>query len=285
MTEPRIDNSIRLADGRRLAFAEYGDPEGEPVLLFHGLPGSRLAWGLLPGEPLPPDLRFIAPDRPGYGNSDAKPGRTLLDWADDVTALADCLEVDRFSIVGVSGGGPGALACAWKMPRRLIRVGVVAGAAPTNAPGVFAGMSGVNRFFMRLAWRAPWLSKLNTRLLASVIRRNPGRYIDAMQRKGHVVDRAVLARPGIRDMLVRDFAEALREGGQGMSDDMVANHGRPWGFALDQIKTKVLFWYCALDRSVPPAMGRYLGRAVPSANSIWCTMPGISGFCCTSGRF
>ena len=63
-------------------------------------------------------------------------------------------------------------------------------------------------------------------------------------------------------MLVRDFAEALRKGGQGMSDEMAANHGRPWGFALDRIETKVLFWYCALDRSVPPAMGRYLGRAV-----------------------
>jgi pimeloyl-ACP methyl ester carboxylesterase len=234
-------------------------------MLFHGLPGSRLAWGLLPGDPFPPGLRIIAPDRPGYGNSDPKPGRTLLDWADDVIALADRLGLGRFSIVGVSGGGPGALACACKIPRRLVRVGVVAGAAPTNAPGVFTGMSGVNRFFMRLAWRAPWLSRLNTRLLASVIRRNPGRYIDAVQRKVHIVDRAILARPGIRDLLVRDFAEALREGGQGMSDDMAANHGRPWGFALDRIETKVLFWYCALDRSVPPAMGRYLGRAVPGS--------------------
>ena len=81
MTEPRIETTIRLADGRRLAFAEYGDPEGKPVMLFHGLPGSRLAWGLLPGDPPPTDLRIIAPDRSGYGNSDAKPGRTLLEWA------------------------------------------------------------------------------------------------------------------------------------------------------------------------------------------------------------
>ena len=86
-----------------------------------------------------------------------------------------------------------------------------------------------------------------------------------MQRKVHAADRAVLARPGIRDLLVRDFAEALREGRQVMSDDIAANHGRPWGFALDRIETKVLFWYCALDRSVPLAMGRYLGRAVPES--------------------
>jgi pimeloyl-ACP methyl ester carboxylesterase len=86
-----------------------------------------------------------------------------------------------------------------------------------------------------------------------------------MQRKVHAVDRDVLAWLGIRDMLVRDFAEALREGGQGMSDDMAANHGLPWGFALDRIEMQVLFWYCVLDRSVPLAMGRCLGRAVPKS--------------------
>jgi len=234
-------------------------------MLFHGLPGTRLSWGLLPEEPFPPTLRIIAPDRPGYGGSDPKPDRTLIAWAEDVAALAENLELTRFGIVGVSGGGPGALACAYKMPERLERVGVVAGAAPTDAPGVFQGMSGINRFFMRLAWRAPRISKLNTRFLAWVIRRDPGRYIDLMQRKVHDVDRAVLAQPGVRDMLVRDFTEALRRGGQGMVDDMAANHGRPWGFAVDQIEVPVQFWYAALDSSVPPAMGEYLAEQVPAS--------------------
>lgn len=265
MTEPRLDTTITLPDGRHLAFAEYGDPAGAPVMLFHGLPGSRIAWGLMPDDPFPPGLRVIAPDRPGYGRSDPKPGRSLLDWAKDVKHLADHLQLKRFAIVGVSGGGPGALACAFAMPERLSRVGVVAGAAPTDAPGVFEGMSRVNRFFMRLAWRAPFLSTLNTRFIANVVRRNPERYINVMQRKLHAVDRAALAHPGMRDMLVRDFTEALRQGGQGMVDDMAANHGNPWSFALNQIKAKVLFWYAAEDHSVPPAMGRYLAEQVPGA--------------------
>lgn len=210
-----------------------------------------------------PGLRIIAPNRPGYGRSDAKPGRTLLDWAADVGVLADRLELTRFSILGVSGGGPGALACGWKMPRRLARVGVVAGAAPTGAPGVFDGMSRVNRFFMKLAWRAPVLSNLNTRFLTTIIRRNPGRYIDAMQRKVHSVDRAVLAQPGIQDMLVRDFTEALRQGAHGMAADMAANHGQPWGFLLAEIEAEVHLWYCELDKSVPLAMGRHLNQAIP----------------------
>ncbi len=267
MIRPRVDDVVRLLDGRRLAYAEYGDFDGTPIFLFHGFPGSRLAWGLLPGDPIPPGIRIVAPDRPGYGHSDPKPGRTLLEWADDVCRLADALTIDQFSIVGVSGGGPGALACAWGMPERLTTVGVVSCAAPTNARGVFDGMSKTNRFFIKLAWRLPWLSTLNVRFLASVIRRNPARYINSMKFKVHDVDQAILARPEIQDMLTKDFAEALIGGAEGMVSDMAANHGRPWGFPLDKIEVKVLFWFCALDRSVPPAMARYLSDAVPDSEA------------------
>ena len=106
-----------------------------------------------------------------------------MDWANDVRELADTLEIREFAVVGASGGGPGTLACAWKMPERLTSVGVVSCPAPTNAPGVLQGMSKTNRFFMNLAWRLPLLSSLNVRLLAFVIRRNPARYINTMKYK------------------------------------------------------------------------------------------------------
>ena len=269
MTTPHSEDVIELADGRRLAYAEYGNADGKPVFLFHGLPGSRLSWGLLPGEPIPAGLRVVAPDRPGYGRSDSKPGRSLLDWADDVAQLADALEIGRFAIVGVSGGGPGALACAWKIPERLTSVGVVSSPAPTDAPGVFEGMSRTNRFFMKLAYRMPRLSALNVRFLAHMIRRNPARYINTMKLKVHEVDRQIVARSEIQAMLTRDFTEALHAGAQGMVDDMAANHGQSWGFRLDEIQTKTRFWICELDRSVPPAMGRYLSRTVPNSESIF----------------
>lgn len=132
MPQPRIDPHIQLSDQRRLAYAEYGEPAGVPIFLFHGLPGSRLAWGYLPGNSFPSGLRVIAPDRPGYGRSDPNPGRTLLDWANDIAELADALAIAKFEIAGVSGGGPGALACTWEMPDRLISVGVVSCATPTD---------------------------------------------------------------------------------------------------------------------------------------------------------
>ncbi|MGD2054293.1 MAG: alpha/beta hydrolase [Gammaproteobacteria bacterium] len=272
MTLLRKDTFIKLPDNRQLAYAEYGDEQGMPVFLFHGLPGTRLSWGWLPGNPFPEDLRIIAPDRPGYGQSDAKPGRTLLDLSDDIRALADALGIRNFAVVGVSGGGPGALACAWKMPDRIHALSIVASAAPTNVPGVFAGMSKTNRFFMKLAWYAPWLSSINIRLLGMVIRRNPERYINSMKFKVHAADQTLLKRADIKEMLVKDFAEALGNGSQGMIDDMSANHGHPWRIPLDQIKARVHFWYCEYDHSVPVSMGNYLNSMLP--NSELTVVPG-----------
>ena len=129
-------------------------------------------------------------------------------------------------------------------------------------------MSKTNRFFMKLAWHVPWLSALNVRFLGSVIRHNPTRYINTLRFKVHDVDKAILALPEIQKMLAKDFAEALSGGTHGMVDDMSANHGHPWGFPLDDIRTKVFFWSCELDRSVPPAMGKYLRDSVPGSEAI-----------------
>ena len=267
MILPRIDSFVELPDERKLAYAEYGNPAGAPIFVFHGLPGSRLSWGLIPNNPFPPGLRIIAPDRPGYGRSDPKPDRTLLDWSNDVSELANALRIENFAVLGVSGGGPGALACAWTMPQRLTSVGVVACPAPTNAPGVLKGMSRTNRFFMKLAWKLPLLSTLNVRLLASVIRRNPARYINTMKFKLDDADKVILARPEIQQMVIQDFSEALSGGAQGMVCDMSANHSRPWGFPLDKIAKEIHLWYGEFDSSVPTAMGEYLSKTIPNCKS------------------
>ena len=126
-TDTRIH---KLADDRNLAYAEYGDPEGRPVLMVHGNPGSRLFWGRLPGAPFRPGLRLIVPDRPGVGLSDFSAGRTVADWPDDVESLLNSLGIKRIDLFGASAGGPYALACAWKIPHRLGSVGVFAPMGP-----------------------------------------------------------------------------------------------------------------------------------------------------------
>ena len=118
--ESRRTRFHRLSDGRRLAYEDLGDPGGLPVFVFHGSPSCRLAPGLYPGEPIPSNVRLIAPDRPGFGQSDPQPGRTLADWPDDVAALADAIHLDRFYLAGGSSGGPAVLACGWKLSDRVV---------------------------------------------------------------------------------------------------------------------------------------------------------------------
>ena len=106
-----------LPDGRELAWLELGCPSGPPVFVFHGTPGSRLQVSF-DEEPITASgVRFIAPDRPGYGHSSFHRGRRLADWASDVSRLADHLQIDRFSVVGISGGGPHAAVCSTVSPR------------------------------------------------------------------------------------------------------------------------------------------------------------------------
>ena len=116
--ETRLNQTIKLRDGRTLGYAEYGDRNGVPVVFFHGTPGSRLmavpAW-----NDTSLGIRLIAPDRPGLGLSTYLPHRTLLNWPGDVAELADALKLEKFIVAGVSGGGPHSLACAYALPDRV----------------------------------------------------------------------------------------------------------------------------------------------------------------------
>ena len=143
MVTNRTNQQIKLKDGRLLGYTEYGAREGKPVFYFHGFPGSRLDWPFSDADDSATQLnaRIIAVDRPGMGLSDFKPGRKILDWPDDVIELADALQVDHFGVLGISGGGPYATTCAYKIPERLTTTAIVSGMGPLEAPRIKEGMS------------------------------------------------------------------------------------------------------------------------------------------------
>lgn len=277
MTTLRDDNILRLSDGRRLGYAEYGNLEGDPVFLVHGTPGTRLYWKPFPGFPFRPDLHIIAPDRPGYGLSDWKPGRTMTDWPDDIVELADALGLDRFAMIGVSGGGPETLACAWKIPKRLTAVGVIHSPGPPDVQDYYEGMSRTNQFFLSLATYWPWLIRKNMEFVASFVRRNPNKYLDKLTYKFSNPDKAAIVRPEIREVLLQAMFEGYCQGGRGAGDDMVLHHGLPWGFPLEQINVKVYLWQGENDTSVPNSQARYMANTlsnckatfVPNAGHLW----------------
>jgi pimeloyl-ACP methyl ester carboxylesterase len=126
------DRTISLPDGRYLGFAEYGAPAGKTLLYFHGHPGARYEARFLADSACRANMRLIGIDRPGMGLSTYQSGRQLVDWPGDVAALADRLGLERFAVVGFSGGGPYALACAHSIPERLISCGVISGTCPTG---------------------------------------------------------------------------------------------------------------------------------------------------------
>src|SRR3954462_13258439 len=128
-------STIALPDGRTLAYGEWGDPQGRPVVTCHGTPGCRL--NRHPNQDLvrSTGARVITFDRPGYGQSTRLPGRRVVDVVPDAAALADALGLDTFAVVGGSGGGPHALAIAASLPERVTRVACIVGVAPFEALG------------------------------------------------------------------------------------------------------------------------------------------------------
>jgi pimeloyl-ACP methyl ester carboxylesterase len=260
-TENEPPRSITTRDGRALAYAEYGDPKGAPALYFHGFPGSRLEASVGHEGAAHLGVRLIAVDRPGFGQSDFQPDRTLLDWPRDVADLADALGLDRFAVLGVSGGGPYAAACAARIPERLTAVGIVSGLAPLTRE-LMRGMSPLNRSGLVVAARAPRL----LRLTEPVIRRVTSGYADGLVRRLARItaepDRVVLVESGVGAVLAASFREAVRKGAQGMIREAEL-YAASWGGWLREIPIEVRLWHGGLDRILPEPMGRALERALP----------------------
>lgn len=257
---------LRLADGRTLGFLELGDPAGRPVLYFHGYPGSRLEARLAAGAARRLGLRVLAPDRPGFGESTFQPGRTIGAWATDAAELADRLALERFAVVGVSGGGPYALACAARIPGRVRGLALVGALGPPDRKPLTRDMVGLNRMALALAARTPLLARLAVRLAARWVRQDPERWLAHMMAGAPPADRAVLADPAYRALFAESTAEALRQGGRGVSWELTLL-ARPWNFSLMEVSVPVRIWQGLADNIVPPAVARQLAAALPRSES------------------
>jgi pimeloyl-ACP methyl ester carboxylesterase len=254
--------TIRLSDGRALGYAEYGDARGRPLLFFHGTPGSRLSASLLDDAARRSSVRVLAPDRPGFGRSDPKPRRTLLDWSDDVVEFADALGIDRFAVAGISGGGPYVAVCAHRIPARLSGAAILSGIGPVDLPGATDGMLVFNRVSLWLSRNLRPLHDAVIALTVRALRRNPERAIARALAGLPAPDRALLADPAFKGVMLADMVEAVARGSRGMADEM-ALFGRSWGFRLEDIRTRVHLWHGELDRNCPVSMGRAVARAIP----------------------
>ena len=258
--------TVRTADGRQLSTQVYGDPDGRPVFLLHGTPGSRL--GPHPRSAVLHRLgvQLISFDRPGYGESDRLEGRRVADVAADVLAIADAHDLEQFSVVGRSGGGPHALACAALLPKRTARAAVLVGIAPHGADGLdwFDGMARSNVAEFTAGAKSFADIAAHTREVASAIRADPASLIARLHEELPDPDRRVVADRGIRSMLIQTYAEALRTSDYGWIDDVLA-FCSDWGFDPASITIPVLLWHGASDVFSPASHARWLADKIPSA--------------------
>jgi pimeloyl-ACP methyl ester carboxylesterase len=260
-----------------LTVAVSGRPDGVPVFLLHGTPGSRSGPKPRSSVLYRHGIQLISYDRPGYGGSTPHPGRSVADAAADIATIADDLGIERFSIVGRSGGGPHALACAALLPERVARTAVLVCLAQPEALGV-AFFNGMNRGNLRDFGHAavdPSALAENLRLRAESTLRDPESLLEQLEREMAWPDRQVVRDRAMRRLLAQAYIEALSPGPHGWTDDVLAL-SRDWGFSLSTIDGPVRLWHGEQDNFAPASHTWWLAEQIRNAEVL--VQPGAAHF-------
>lgn len=267
---PKLNQQFQLPDGRKLGYDEYGVPNGKPIFYFHGSPSSRLECALYVNEELLQRLnvRLIAADRPGMGLSDPQPNLRMTDWAQDVVALADHLQIERFAILAYSLGGPYGLACAFEIPQRLTKVGILSGAALFTEPDLVKNVNEGTRKFLTMPREKPWLARLFMWTALSVMPRiAPNRFVAQANTLLPAPDRPiVIDDPEFQKGFIKMVREATRQGIGGAFHESLLTV-TDWGFSLQELNAPVLLWHGEADQNIPVEMARYMESAIPNCEA------------------
>lgn len=252
--------TVELPDGRELGYAETGDPGGDPLFVFHGFPNSRVFGALFDEVGRERGIRVIAPERPGMGISTPDPERKLTDWPADVAVVAEELDVDTFSVLGISGGGPYSAVTAALLPERVERAGIACGLAPMASVGLR------DRLWYYLARFVSPGSKLLLWQLGRQAADDREAFLEKMaENAGPLEDDLWTGEVG--KVLHASMIESRRHHGLDPLVTETAIYGSPWGFDLEEITVPTHLWYGKADTLVPPEMGLYLAKEIPTAEA------------------
>jgi len=266
-----IGETIRLKDGRRLGYASFGDQEGKPIVYCPGGLGTRLQVQPTYQNPIPSGIGLIGVDRPGLGLSDYLPGRKILDWPSDVIQLVDALSIECFSVLGVSSGGPYALACTLKLPQRIWQCGLVSSATP---PGIGEQTNDVMRLILWVYRKMPWFTRLwFWWLYARHIGKTDEQLEDMIRKPLRVpkmfceTDRKLWSDPESRRHELLDHLEAFRQGTKGPAYE-AGLWGQPWGFSIEEITfDKIYLWHGEKDLNSPVELVRGMAARLPQCKT------------------
>jgi pimeloyl-ACP methyl ester carboxylesterase len=253
---------VKRGDGRVIAVEVVGDQDATPVLVCHGLADSRLSARWLRGSAQELGLRLIAPDRPGTGRTDSRWLNQVADWAEDGALILDTLEIDSAAVLGISGGGPFAAACAAQVPGRVRGLMLVGALGLPDWPT--RGMATGEQFSLALARRAPEFGGWSLDRLAALARRWPQAFLRLAATAQPEADIRALLDPGLRESFLTSYIEAFRRGSSGVAQDLRVLT-RPWGFDLSSIKVPTWVRHGDADATVPVQHARLYAEAIPGA--------------------
>lgn len=257
----------QLADGRRLGFAEYGDPDGKPVILFHDLWGNHSLRH--PDDSILERLgvRLIGVDRPGFGMSTRKPGRSIMDVVDDVMLLSKALKLERFALLGFSAGGPYALSCAYRFPQIIRRCAVVSCLPPLDHE---QGFRALHTFYGRLFQLASGNEAFFRMLMRGFFwfdaQRNADQYIRELGSSFSRADQDALSNLDLFNRRLEMWGEIRRAGSEFLVDEIVSLT-RSWGFHLQSIEAPVDVWWGETDLFCSPIVSQRMAAMIPNASA------------------
>lgn len=255
------EGCLILRDGRRLQYAEYGDPQGLPVIHIHGVLGCRY-------ERLPDDgstsglgVRLIIPDRPGYGLSDPAPGHGYLDFADDLLQLVDHLDIPQCSIMGLSVGAIYGSAFAYRSPQRLRSLAMISSTPPFRSFADFSGVPASLKLLIAFSKYLPSAAQMITEIAISNACKNPGKFLANIP--ACATDQAVFHHTLLQGHIEQCLLTGSKDSHVGFVNDILLS-AQPWPFAVDGIQTKVDFWHGTEDQHSPISRIQPVIDAIPN---------------------
>jgi pimeloyl-ACP methyl ester carboxylesterase len=255
---------LHLRDGRAISYSTLGPDDGIPLLFFHSLPGSHVQPPFAGPLMHRLGLRMITPDRPGFGESDFVPGRTVRDWPADVVEFADALGLESFRVIGISAGSPYVIACCAMIPERIVRAGIVVGLTPDDEAGIIH--SAVPAPLHWAVRRSRRVSHAIHGALIAGMKKKPERALAALAKTLSGTDGEVLARPEAGQFVIDVSLAGAQNGVRGwVYDDWLLN--RPWGISPEEVPegVRVDLWWGDNDLAIPLEHGEKLARAIPDA--------------------
>lgn len=256
------EGHLILRDGRHLQYAEYGDPHGKPVIHLHGILGCR--YERLPDDRLTKNLgvRLIIPDRPGYGLSEYVPDHGYLDFAEDLLELVDQLDIQQFSIMGLSIGAIYGSAFAYKTPQRLRSIAMISSTPPFRSFSDFSGIPPSLKLLVAFSKYLPTAAQLIAEIAIKNACANPQKFLTNIP--VGTSDRAIFSRPSLKQHIEECLLAGSKDCHSGFVHDILLS-AEAWPFPVEDIRIKIDFWHGTEDLHSPISRIKPVIDAIPDS--------------------